>query len=279
MKANFDEKMDGESIAYAIRFQSINATNSGNWSNKIAVKINGVEKQNYQFLKSAINFTVNKPGYITVVISSWSNMGTKMFDLFKINRNADNSIESVKQINKIYGVANSGTYYYDDTSTSSNLLFNFDNTHSLETNRFYYFEIPVNAGDYAVCKYSIKEGTDTSTGYLNYLDIGANAGKSDEGDKTVKATNIDFVYEDSNAANGLAKINAENYVSSGVVFSISGSPTSAAKLLYFKRDSSGNEQGADVGVIYYTECGCAITPAGNGASTNKDPSSKEENSA
>ena len=296
VKANFDGEMNGDSYAYAIRFTSINVNDStNNWSNKITVKINGAEKQNYQFLKSAINFTVNKPGYITVIISSWRDMGTKMFDLFKINRNADNSINEIKRISKIYGEANSGTYYYgyslddandftyDDTSkcVDGSLLFNFGNTHGLSTNRFYYFEIPVNAGDYAIGKYSSteKEGEDTSTGYLNYLDIGANAGKSDTGDKTVKATNIDFVYEDSASANGLAQIDATGYVSSGVVFSISGTPSDAAKLLYFKRDSNGNAQGTDVGVIYYTASGYTITPAGNGASTNKDPSSKEEGEA
>lgn len=191
VKSDFDSKMsETKSFCYAIRFQSINATSSSNWSDKVTVKINGSEKENYQFLKSAINFTVNKPGYITVIISSFSNMGTKMFDLFKIDRNSDNSINTITQINKIYGDANSGTYYYDDTSKSSNLLFNFENTHSLNTKSLYYFEIPVNAGDYAICKHSTTEGTDTSTGYLNYLDIGANAGDDGSSGETVTRTKV-----------------------------------------------------------------------------------------
>ena len=139
-----------------------------------------------------------------------------------------------------------------------------------------YQEIPVPAGDYVVGNGNSSVNMTT----ILYLDIGANADESSGGTSgEIENTNIDFVYEDSASANGLAKIDATGYVSSGVVFSISCTPTDAAKLLYFKRDSSGNAQGTDVGVIYYTASGYTITPAGNGASTNKDPSSKEEGEA
>ncbi len=285
----FNTSMNGKTTIHGFHMLQVDENSSSNYLTVTNgnIKINGKSYDNYQFLKTALNFTVAKKGYITALISGTFGSSNTNFDLFKVERDASKNIQSITRIKKIYknnsSNGDSDSYLYDpDDSDSSkgDLLFNFENTvgntSTLTSNCIYYFEVPVNPGDYIIGK---SNSTDKNMGYLMYLDIGANAGKSDEGDKTVKATNIDFVYEDSNAANGLAKINAENYVSSGVVFSISGSPTSAAKLLYFKRDSSGNEQGADVGVIYYTECGCAITPAGNGASTNKDPSSKEENSA
>ncbi len=270
VKSDFDSKMsETKSYCYAIRFQSINATSSSNWSDKITVMINGGEKENYQFLKSAINFTVNKPGYITVIISSFSNMGTKMFDLFKIDRNSDNSINKITQINKIYGEANSGIYYYDDTSKSSNLLFNFENTHSLNTKSLYYFEIPVNAGDYAICKHSTTEGTDTSTGYLNYLDIGSNAGDSGGGDEPSKTspTEIDFVYYGSDKK--LVKIVSDGtYVNSEVVFQID---SGASGTIAFKRTYT---DGTSI-VYYYIPTASSINSTAIGTDGKSSQSDSE----
>ena len=247
VKSNFDTMMSGtKTYCFAIRFQSIDATDSKNWSDKVTVKINGSEKYNYQFLKSAINFTVNQPGYITVIISSFMGVGTKMFDLFKIDRNSDNSIDKVTQINKIYGVANSGTYYYDDASKSSNLLFNFENTHSLNTKSLYYFEIPVNAGDYAIGKYSATEGTDTSTGYLNYLDIGANASGSDGGTSgSYSLNNVRYVHE--------IPLNTSTTTSyADILFVISTAAAAGDSKIYFKRDSATH-------LYYYVGDGTNIT--------------------
>ena len=265
VKSNFDTIMaESKSYCYAIRFQSIKATDSSNWSDKITVKINGSEKQNYQFLKSAINFTVNKPGYITVIISSFSSTGTKMFDLFKIDRNSDNSISKVTKINKIYGDANSGTYYYDDSSVSSNILFNFENTHSLNTKSLYYFEIPVNAGDYAICKYSETEGTDTTTGYLNYLDIGANAdGSSTEDTGVLKS--VDYTYVDDKESNGYNLITEDIVCNIG--FKLSNASTTDVYLYIFKTKADPHQ------VLYYFE-GSGTEVSTNGDTVKKE--SKEE---
>ena len=263
VKTNFDAMMAvTKSYCFAVRFQSINATDSSNWSDKVTVKINGNEKSNYQFLNSAINFTVNKPGYITVIISSFMGVGTKMFDLFKIDRNSDYSINKVTQINKIYGASNSGTYYYDDTSKSSNLLFNFENAHTLNGYSLYYFEIPVNAGDYAIGKYSENEGTDSSTGYLNYLDIGANA--EGDSDTRTELSNFDFVTKDSNS---LTKIKTKNndgtysanndYSKSNVTFKI-GDTTGDTTLAFRRIDQDTN------GVLYYQSVDSILTPSGTG---------------
>ncbi len=286
---DFNTNMKDETTIHGFHMLQVDETNSSNYLKvtKGDVKINGKQYDNYQFLKTALNFTVAKKGYITALISGTYGVNNTNFDLFQVERDSSKNIQSITRIKKIYknsssdGDSDSYLYDPDDSNTSKgDLLFNFENTvgttSKLNSNCIYYFEVPVNPGDYIIGK---STSTDAYMGYLMYLDIGANAGKSDTGDKTVKATNIDFVYEDSANANNLAKIDATGYVSSGVVFSISGTPTDDAKLLYFKRDSSGNAQGTDVGVIYYTASGYTITPAGNGASTNKDPSSKEEEGA
>ena len=111
------------------------------------------------------------------------------FSLHHIERNSSDSITSIKEIAEIYQSTNKRKdyiYKYSDNTYSAtltsdySLVFSTDrikvrqNNSNWTNNAVYYFEIPVNAGEYALG--SVDGGTGA---YLMYLDIGANASAVD----------------------------------------------------------------------------------------------------
>ena len=173
-------------------------------------KINGVDYEDYQLPQSCIDFNLKKNGKINFFAGSYYAKNStdasadSFFSLHKIERNASTkSLTDIKQIafiysNKAYVPGSTtiskyiykyyGTNYnngvYSDTGTttpSSNLGdLLFDMRYITETppirNAVYYFEIPVNSGEYAMGVVDGKSGG----GYLMYLDIGASGADNDE---------------------------------------------------------------------------------------------------
>ena len=264
---NFDKFMDGYQVVHGFHMVNVDVTSSENWSSpSFKVKILGKSYSNYQFVKGCLNFSVAKKGYITTLIGSFYGQSgnNTMFDLFSIERDSDKNIKSVTKINKIYKNSN-GNIYYDPSDTNGlTLVFDFGNVTgsnvfgSGNINKAYYFELPVNAGDYAIGKSS-----DGYMSYLMYLDIGANAGDSggDSGDE--KTSEIDFVYYDNNK---LKKINEDGYTNSKVLFDLGDS---ASGLIAFKRTYDGNN---NLTVYYYplTSTSISITIVGSGSTTGSD---------
>ncbi len=117
---------------------------------------------------------------LAVITGSYAD---SFFSLNYITRNASNGITSIKQINNIYANTNTAegqpkyVYQFSDnsysTGTRGGLLFNLNFIMNEPTarNALYYFEIPVNEGEYALGTVSGKSGG----GYLMYLDIAASA--------------------------------------------------------------------------------------------------------
>ena len=218
---NFDKFMDGYKVVHGFHMVNVDVTSSENWSSpSFDVKILGKTYSNYQFVKGCLNFTVAKKGYITTLIGSFYGQSgyNTMFDLFSIERDSDKNIKSVTKINKIYKDSN-GNIYYDPSDTNGlTLVFDFGNVTgsnvfgSGNMNKAYYFELPVNAGDYAIGKSS-----DSYMSYLMYLDIGANAGDSGGDSSDEKTSEIDFVYYDNNK---LKKITDKGYTNSKVLFDL-----------------------------------------------------------
>lgn len=101
----------------------------------------------------------------------------------------------------------------------------------------------------------------TNSGYILYLDIGANAG-DEEVTKAFSIEKIDFVYSNNQTDTKPAVhlITDKDYIASGVIFSMAGTSTSQTFYFYRLIESSGES----TTVYYYgtTNDGLTITPTG-----------------
>ena len=166
------------------------------------VVINGSTYTNYQMPEDSIDFRLKTKGYInffagTYYAPSGGTANNSFFSLYEINRNAvTNKITSMKHIEKIYGDPTSETkqylYKYEGESAPSlptGYVEMFDcswiESPTMVNYSMYYYEIPVNAGEYALGSVEGKYGA-----YLCYLDIGASAASH----QSVLGS-IDFVYD------------------------------------------------------------------------------------
>ncbi len=277
---NFDEFMNGYTVVHGFHMVQVDVNDSSNWASpSFKVKILGQSYTNYQFVKGCLNFSVAKKGYITTLVGSFYGQtgNNTMFDLFSIDRDSNHNIKSVTRIKKIYQDSN-GNILYDPTDTTGlTLKFDFDNVTgssnvfgSSNVNKAYYFELPVNPGDYAIGK---STDTDEYMAYLMYLDIGANAGDSGGGDEPsdTSPTEIDFVYYNSDKK--LVKITRDGkYVNSEVVFQID---SGASGTIAFKRTYTD-----DTSIVYYyipSASTITISAIGTEGNSSKSDSELEEN--
>ena len=145
--------------------------------------INGEEKENYEMPASSIDFNLMEKGVINFFAGTYFSGNNSFFSLHHIERDENDEITSIKEIAEIYKSSSDRDPYiykytdntYSDTLTSKySLTFSTDRIKrqsSITTNAVYYFEIPVNAGEFALG--SVDDGTGA---YLMYLDIATNGG-------------------------------------------------------------------------------------------------------
>ena len=150
---------------------------------------------NYQVPRNSIDFRLKNAGYISFMAGTYYSNNNCFFSLHEIFRGdpADpGKITDIKEIKKIYEASNGRdrVYLFADGSTTDGvsvsgltLLFDTDwitkpkttdgnsNWHS---NSVYYYEIPVNKGEYALGSVPNDGNTTMNGAYLMYLDIGAN---------------------------------------------------------------------------------------------------------
>lgn len=176
------------------------------------VLINGKTYTNYEMPEDCIDFQVASKGYINFFAGTYYTDNDSFFSLHEIIRDTDensptfNKILAIKHISQIYSANQSygdgykaadNVYLYEDgtwsdTDVSSNnkytLAFDkawiekqsspssigYQYTGDVYYGRVFYFEIPVNKGEFALG--SVSGGTGA---YLFYLDIGANAAPVD----------------------------------------------------------------------------------------------------
>jgi hypothetical protein len=122
-------------------------------------------------------------GYINFFAGTYFSGNNSFFSLHHIERDENDEITSIQEIAEIYKSSNDRKdyiYKYTDGSYSDTLTSDYSLTFStnrikrqssITTNAVYYFEIPVNAGEFALG--SVDGGTGA---YLMYLDIGTNGG-------------------------------------------------------------------------------------------------------
>ena len=152
----------------------------------------------YALLAGSVQFNLKHSGYINFFGGNYTNSGSgagTFFKLFSVNRTSNTTIASVDEIFEIWTNENADTkeeypYIYTNANTTSsptsnqiieigysrnnvtpgNKLFDFRYLLSnvgLVANALYYYEIPVNSGEFCI------GSTGSSGGYLLYLDIGA----------------------------------------------------------------------------------------------------------
>lgn len=150
------------------------------------VSIDGHDYSNYQLPEDCIDFNLRKSGFINFFAGSYFPGNTTFFSLHQISRNeTTKAITGIKEISEIYENEDPTTkkrtpyvYKYSDQTYSSvgtisnNATPVFDmswvTSPTMVEYAMYYFEIPVNGGEYALGSVNNKNGA-----YLIYLDIGA----------------------------------------------------------------------------------------------------------
>ena len=180
--------------------------------------INGELITNYKTLRSSVDFNAKENGSIKFFAGSYYNtVGTNADSFFSLHvvTRTGNTI-TTNQIYYIYANTNEATkkdyphLYYDENNsliaagygnnvTKGDLEFDMRWLHNAPpvANAVYYFEIPVNAGEYALGSVASDK---TKGAYLMYLDIGTNgAGEEEtevvvggEGNDPIPYFNVDF---------------------------------------------------------------------------------------
>ena len=161
------------------------------------IRVNGKKvTTSYQLPKGSIDFNLKEEGLINFFAGTYnsSNVSLNFFSLYEVTRNASGNITALTQIKKIYH-ASSGTGYIYQTGNSKpsgagDLAFDVETIlhgNAPVINMMYYFEIPVNAGEYAMGVAGSTQGA-----YMIYLDLGANGGT--ESTLVDDFTSIDYRY-------------------------------------------------------------------------------------
>ena len=228
-KENFIEVFNAEGYdktkVYGLHFMDAAISTSHLVTAKKAV-FNGDTYYDYQMPEDCIDFMLASKGYINFFAGSYyvPNSTQKNNSFFSLNeivryKKSDsevdngtkkvNEIKEIKKIRTIWGNpnANDGIYYYtygtdankpSAISSDSNYIKMFDTDWIERPSTWvdyalYYYEIPVNAGEYALGSVT-KQGSESARygAYLCYLDIGA----SDANHKSTLGS-IDFVFDNN----------------------------------------------------------------------------------
>lgn len=178
LKAMFSADVDQ---VYGLHFMNA-AISTSHTISAPYVKINGEVHHDYELPEDCIDFNLASSGFVNFFAGSYFSGNNTFFSLNEIDRDSSNNIIAIHQISAVYLNADSNTnedqpYYYTysdggHSATGSQGAQVFDMAWvmnpTMVSNALYYFEIPVNSGEYALGSVSGKNGA-----YLLYLDIGA----------------------------------------------------------------------------------------------------------
>ena len=161
----------------------------------------------YELPRNAITFNLPEAGYINFFAGTYFPGNTSFFSLYSIERSGDGkTITAIREIAEIYGVIDSSTelidnskeyvYRYTDGTYSDSLPSGyevvFDTTWitapTMHNSYVYYFEIPVNGGEFALGSVAGSDGA-----YLIYLDLAANGTRRVASEAAHEITGINFV--------------------------------------------------------------------------------------
>ncbi len=203
------DTLDGQSQVYGLHFMDAQI-NINNLARIDKATINGSTYYNYSVPQDCIDFNLSVKGSINFFAGTYFPSNDSFFSFHRILR-SEGEIVAIKEISKIYGVpsdtSKSYIYWYAGESqptlpTGYVMLFDTDwiKSPTMVDNAMYYYEIPVNPGEYALG--SVNGGLGA---YLIYLDIGASAQSLSDGTTLETAIKgIDFVTHDSLSSNSIA---------------------------------------------------------------------------
>ena len=251
VRGNFDITMNNSQTFHGFHFYPYipdGTTNRANLSSYITqkdVNILGAEMSSYELIKGGLNFTVKERGYITAIIGTGyaQSAAHSLFDLYEVTR-TNSKIDSIKQIEKIYTKYNNdgtlaGVSYNsqpDGYSLNMDIKSLSSSSNRLNEMAAFYFEIPVEPGDYVI---GTASGSSSNNGYLMYLDIGANGG---DGDGTTPVHSIKTVNFVNEAPSGTDPLGFAEY--DVVVFFLDEPKGGAVKVvIYFKRKTENVDDG------------------------------------
>ena len=261
----FNEIMKNAESAYGVHFMNTQISINNIYTADKAV-INKKPYTDYEMTANSIDFKVEKKGYVNFFAGTYYAGNKNFFSLHHIFRDeTTKKITRVKEISKIYSRSGSSAYVYlySDGSYSENgadqytLELEFDcewiTNPTMVNYAVYYFEMPVNGGEYALGSASTGDGA-----YLMYLDIGASATGGEEGkEHTIKS--LYFVNTDT-----VTLDNAGNYPEfNPVTFEIAGAGAGASSWAAFERNTTENADGT-TSVRYNYSYITAVTPTGKG---------------
>ncbi len=196
-RRTLDSVLNGHSFVHGLHFIGSSVTYNS-YVTRNNIKLLGNTKNSYKLPVNAIDFNLPEKGIINFFAGSYYSRGTptsssvyasdsdNFFSLYHIVRSGDDLVSnSVKKISVIYentdtSLTNKYVYQYSDNSYSSGTRGTrlFDAAyldHCPVPNALYYFEIPVDAGEYALG--AANSSSSSYGGYLMYLDIGASSGE------------------------------------------------------------------------------------------------------
>lgn len=183
----FNTVLSGQTNVYGLHFMNAEISKD-NLIVAPKVMLEGVEYDDYQMPEDSIDFNVHQKGYINFFAGTYFTNNNSFFSLHTIERDSDKNITVIKEIKQIwkssdqskdyiYYLKTESGYEWSDTKTNDySLAFDTDwitqpgTTNQLGSTNLYYFEIPVNAGEFALGSVEGRIGA-----YLLYLDIAANA--------------------------------------------------------------------------------------------------------
>ncbi len=216
------------------------------------IRVNGTRvTTTYQLPKGSINFNLKEKGIINFFAGTYnsSNISLNMFALYKVTRSSNGNITALDEIKKIYTSNNGDGYVYQFGNTkpsdADTLLFDLDTVlkgTAPVINMMYYFELPVNAGEYAMGM--VNGGSASQGAYMLYLDIG---------------TNGDAKEVDGISGYSITTITSDNIYPLGVDFAPVSVSGNGGESIGISIPSSGN------GVVIFT-----ITTKEIGISDNSD---------
>ena len=173
--------------------------------------INSQTYQDYKIPSGSIDFNLKEDGYINFFAGTYSSDALSymsFFSLYVVNRNGSN-VSSLQRISKVYNntqwtSSNSqpryvydlinengstttssgtkGTLVFDTSKTTESFIQNNSSGTNALNNVLFYFEIPVNQGEYAMGMVPFDKthtSSNTAGASLIYLDIGTNGNADD----------------------------------------------------------------------------------------------------
>lgn len=189
------ETFEAGSRIHGIHFEQVELSKDSVLSVSSGIKINGeTPSGTYQLPKGSVDFNLKKTGIINFFAGTYytATRTFNFFSIYKVNRSGG-TISSLQRISKIYTntnfnsnvEANSATnpqyvYQFNGESKPSNAgSLVFDVATVLEgncsiNNTLFYFEVPVNDGEYAFGMVPGKSASTYTGAYLIYLDIAVN---------------------------------------------------------------------------------------------------------